>query len=313
MSDLAMGDLAMSAAGAKLTLGPILFNWPAEERRDFYFRIADEAPVDVVYLGEVVCAKRTSFFAPYLAEVVARLERAGKEVVHATLALLMTERELAAVREAAAADELLVEANDIACAALRAGRRHVIGPFVNVYNEGTLGYLVRNGAIRVVLPCELPAASLAPLVRAAGAAELELQVFGRLPLALSARCYHARLHELHKDGCQYVCADDPDGLDLATLDGEPFLAVNGTQTLSHTYCNLIGEVGALAERGIRYFRLWPHAIDMVAVAAAFRAVLDGREDATAADAHLRALAAGAVFSKGFHDAREGAAPVPPRQ
>ncbi len=39
------------AAKASLTLGPVLFNWPAETWRDFYFRIADEAPVDIVYLG----------------------------------------------------------------------------------------------------------------------------------------------------------------------------------------------------------------------------------------------------------------------
>ena len=36
---------------ANLTIGPLLFHWPAERKRDFYFRIADEAPVDTVYLG----------------------------------------------------------------------------------------------------------------------------------------------------------------------------------------------------------------------------------------------------------------------
>jgi len=45
-----------------LTLGPILFNWKPERRRDFYFRIADEAPIDCVYIGEVVCSKREPFF-----------------------------------------------------------------------------------------------------------------------------------------------------------------------------------------------------------------------------------------------------------
>ena len=32
----------------KLTLGPVLFNWAPEKWRDFYLRIADEAPVDSV-------------------------------------------------------------------------------------------------------------------------------------------------------------------------------------------------------------------------------------------------------------------------
>ncbi|HUI94161.1 MAG TPA: U32 family peptidase, partial [Xanthobacteraceae bacterium] len=36
-----------------LTLGPVLFNWPADRWRDFYVRIADEAPVDRVCVGEV--------------------------------------------------------------------------------------------------------------------------------------------------------------------------------------------------------------------------------------------------------------------
>jgi collagenase-like PrtC family protease len=45
----------------RLTLGPLLFNWPAERWRDFYARIADEAPVDRVVLGEVVCSKRQPF------------------------------------------------------------------------------------------------------------------------------------------------------------------------------------------------------------------------------------------------------------
>ncbi|MCP3056298.1 U32 family peptidase, partial [Aurantimonas sp. LRZ36] len=36
----------------RLTLGPVLYNWPADEWSDFYARIADEAPVDRVVVGE---------------------------------------------------------------------------------------------------------------------------------------------------------------------------------------------------------------------------------------------------------------------
>ena len=69
--------LAMSA----LTLGPLLFNWKPERRRDFYFRVADEAPVDCVYLGEVVCSKREPFFVddlPAIAERLAAARQAGR-------------------------------------------------------------------------------------------------------------------------------------------------------------------------------------------------------------------------------------------
>ncbi len=291
---------------AKLTLGPILFNWAAEEWRDFYFRIADEAPVDIVYLGEVVCAKRAPFIEPYLPEVAARLRGAGKEVVRSTLALVVGESEMDAVGAIAAGPDALVEANDVSCVALLAGRPHVIGPFVSVYNEGTLKYVVRNGAARVVLSNELSARSLAVLAQAADGAELEVQVFGRLPLAISARCYHARAHDLHKDGCQYVCASDPDGMPVDTLDGQPFLAVNGTQTLSYTYCNLVRELDELMNVGVACFRLWPHSTDMIAATRIFRGVLDGRDDTEAAWVRLSRLANVAPFSNGFYYGQEGA-------
>ena len=55
---------------AKLTLGPVLFHWPAERMQDFYARIADEADIDIVYLGESVCSKRASFFDPLLPDLI---------------------------------------------------------------------------------------------------------------------------------------------------------------------------------------------------------------------------------------------------
>lgn len=292
---------------AKLTLGPVFFNWRSEDKRDFYLRIADEAPLDTVCVGEVVCAKRAPFFEPFIPEVVERLERAGKEVVVSTLALVTDEQEMKAVRAIAAEAGLLVEANDVACIGLLAGRPHAVGPFVNVYNEGTLEYLARLGATRVSLPVELPARSLAALVKAAGCVELEVQVFGRMPLAISARCFHARAHNLHKNCCQYVCAKDLDGMLVETLDGDPFLVVNGTQTLSYTFCGLMGELAELRQMGINRFRLSPHAIDMVAVSQIFRDILDGREDPGAARRRLAELVTFAPFSNGYYYGKEGAA------
>ncbi len=292
---------------ATLSLGPLLFNWDAEEKRDFYFRIADEAALDTVYIGEVVCSKRASFFDPYIPEVVERLRRGGKRVVHSTLALIMSEREMDAVRDLAGAPDMPVEANDIASAALLAGRPHVVGPFVNVYNEGTLEYLAAQGADLVSLPWELSSRHLAALAKSAVAAgvELEVQVFGRVPLAISARCYHARAHGLHKDGCQYVCAEDRDGMNVETLDGESFLSVNGTQTLSHTLLNLIGELGELRDMGVNAFRLWPHDVDMVAVSGVFRDVLDGKLTVDDGRERLGELADFAPFANGFYHGAEG--------
>ncbi len=289
---------------AKLTLGPVLFNWTPEQWRDFYFRIADEAPVDTVYVGEVVCSKRAPFFEPVLPDVVERLMAAGKEVVFSTLALIMTDREMEAVRDLAGAEDFVVEANDVSACALLAGRPHVVGPMVNVYNEGTLQYLVGNGATRVCLPPELPAVSVGVLAKASGA-ETEVQVFGRLPLAISARCYHARSRGWEKDACQYACGDDPDGMDLETVDGTPFLAVNGTQTMSYTYCSLLFELAALVSMGVGHLRLSPHATDMVAVAGLFRDVVDGKMDPGDAEDRLSGLVEGVPFSNGFYHGTEG--------
>ena len=117
---------------AKLTIGPLFFNWPLERQRDFYLRLADEAPVDTVCLGEVVCAKRMPFLEPLWPEVIERLGRAGKEVVLSTPALVMGERELASLRDLTASDAALIEANEVAALALLAGRPHAVGPVVNV-------------------------------------------------------------------------------------------------------------------------------------------------------------------------------------
>lgn len=290
----------------RLALGPVLFNWTPERWRDFHLRIADEAPVETVYLGEAVCSKRAPFVAPHVPEVVERLQAAGKEVVLSTLTLIMDEREMQAVRDTIdAAGDLLVEANDVSAMALLAGRPHVVGPCVNVYNEGTLRTVARNGAVRVCLPVELPARSIGALADA-GEAELEVMVFGRLPLAISARCYHARSHGLAKDGCLFVCERDPDGLDVETLDGEPFLAINGVQTLSHAYANLVGELNALRSLGVGRFRLSPHTGDMVAVARAFRGVLDGVLEVAEADAVIRREIADRPVSNGYVHGRAGA-------
>ena len=291
----------------ELTLGPVLFNWPAEKWRDFYFRMADEAPLDVVYLGETVCLKRLPFIEPHLADVAERLLAAGKQVVFSTLALVMNRPERQALRAVAEGNDLTVEANDASALAYLRGRPHVIGPYMNVYNEDTLEFLASEGARRFCLPPEVPQGSLAPLIDRAGKLDvmLELFAYGRMPLAVSARCYHARAHKLSKDNCQFVCEQDPDGLELDTLDDEPFLTINGIQTMSHTCQNLLPNLAELQEMGIGAFRLSPHSHDMVAVAEQFRGVLDGRLDVGEALARLEDDGLDIPFSNGFLSGKAG--------
>jgi O2-independent ubiquinone biosynthesis protein UbiV len=303
-----MTDNATSEAG-RITLGPVLFNWPADIWRDFYFRMADEAPVDRVVLGEVVCSKRTPFTAGSLPDVIDRLQSAGKEVVLASPALVANERDRRATQELAEETDHTIEANDVGALTWLAGRRHDIGPFVNVYNEDTLNWLALRGAHRISLTGELDRTAIAALMAEAGPAgvELEVQVFGRLPLAISARCYHARAHSLHKDGCQFVCGRDADGLTVETLDAQPFLAINGTQTLSQGYALLIDEVDDLRRLGVSWFRLSPHSCDMVAVARLFRDRLDGRITPTEARLPAAAWIGAAGRANGFYYGQEGTA------
>jgi collagenase-like PrtC family protease len=300
-------EIAVPDQLSELTLGPVLYNWSPESWRDFYFRIADEAPVATVYLGEVICFKRAPLFEPYLEAVAARLSAAGKTVVFSTLAEVMSKLERKLVDSVCAEQTAVVEANDGAALLRLRGRPHHAGPFMNVYNERTVAVLARHGACNVCLPPEMPATAIAALCAEAAklGVTIEVQVFGRLPLALSARCYHARAHGLTKDSCQFICQNDPDGMSLRTLEDKPFLAVNGIQTLSHDYLNLIGELADLQAMGVNRFRLSPHSCDMVEVATIFRAVLDRRIAGPDAAARLEALKLDAPFSNGFYYGKPG--------
>ncbi|MBT3990289.1 MAG: U32 family peptidase [Rhodospirillaceae bacterium] len=290
---------------SQLTLGPVLFNWPVERWRDFYFRIADEAPLDTVYLGEVVCSKRLPFYAEHLPVVAERLMAAGKDVVFSTLALVMNKRELDQQRNLAQMTDTLIEANDLSAISALNGRPHIVGPYINTYNEGTAAHFVRRGAQRIVLPPELPGETIGILAETG--IDLEVQVFGRLPLALSSRCYHARSRNLHKDNCQFVCAEDLDGMTLSTVDGSDFLTVNGTQTLSYRYGNLAGELSDLQNMGVTHFRLSPHATDMVAVTHCFRRQLDGELTVDEALNQLSELLSNVPFADGFFHDQAGVA------
>ncbi len=287
----------------KLTLGPVLFNWEPSSWRDFYFHVADEAPVDIVYVGEVVCSKRQPFYNKVLPEVVERLKKAGKEVVLSSLAMVMNKREAKTMRELAANEDLPIEVNDVSALAHIAKRDHVIGPYINVYNEDTLQHLAAHGARRVCLAPEIHFASAKILAEAGEACNtnIETQVFGRMPLAVSARCYHARLHKLTKDNCQFVCNRDPDGLPLNTLDNRSFLAINGIQTMSDSYLDLSDKMGEMQAAGIRHFRLSPQDCDMVKVACLYRRAGKGENVAE----KLKALLPDARFSNGYYGGGAG--------
>jgi len=291
----------------QLTLGPVLLNWPAETWRDFYFRVADEMPVDTVFLGEVVCAKRAALFDPHLEEVAARLEAAGKRLTFSTLAEVTSSIDRKLVKRVAASPDLSIEANDVSALSYLDGRAHAIGPYMNVYNEDSLEFFAGNGARSICLPPELPADAIAVLgskARSLGV-ELEVQVYGRIPLALSARCYHARAHGRTKDSCQFVCDREPDGMVLRTQEHTPFLTINGIQTQSYTCLNLIGELGELTACGVSRFRISPQSSGTREATEGFWAVLHNQISAEEATVRLGEHGIGAPFSNGFFHRQPG--------
>ena len=291
----------------QLTIAPILFHWNAEQKLDFYARIADEAPVDVVYLGEVICSKRTPFFEKHYDEVAERLTRGGKKVVFSTLAEVMLKRERNMIAGFCDLENYELEINDSSALWHLDDKPFRVGSLMNVYNEDTMAYLTNYGATHFSLPPELPGTSVSILAQQAKqlGVTTEVQVFGRVSLALSARCYHARAHNRIKDNCQFVCEEDMDGMPLNTLDKEEFLTVNGIQTLSHSYLNLLGELEGMKEMGVSHFRLVPHTQDMVAVARIFRDALDNTVSVEESREKLASMGIPAPFSNGFWHGKPG--------
>lgn len=259
----------------KLSLGPILYYWDREKVFDFYREVA-QSSVDIVYLGETVCSKRTLIRLEEWFDIADSLTAAGKEVVLSTMALLEADSEIKRLRRICENDRYWVEANDMGAVNLMQGKPFVAGHSVNVYNERTLRLLADKGLRRWVLPVELSHETLAAMQqhRPEGV-ETEVFAYGRLPLAYSARCFTARAHNLPKDDCQYRCLDYPDGLTLAAQDETRFLALNGIQTQSAQTFNLLSELPHLEELGVDVIRLSPQSNQMMRVIDVFSRAMNG--------------------------------------
>ena len=264
----------------RLSLAPIPYFWPRAATLGFY-RAAADWPVDCVYLGETVCSKRRELRSADWLALADELAGAGKEVVLSSLALIEAESELSSLRRMVENGRFRIEANDVSAVQLCRvrGLPFVGGPSLNVYNPRTLAMLVEDGLRRWVPGVELGHALLAELLDAARAdgitlPEIEVQAWGRLPLSWSARCFTARAFDLPKDQCGFRCIEHPDGLPLATREGEAFLRINGIQVQGDEVCDLGPELPELAALGVDWLRLVPQAEGMDAVVARFRAALD---------------------------------------
>lgn len=264
----------------KIAVGPLLYHWPRKRLQTFYAQVA-ESTADIVYLGETVCSKRREYGPEDWLETAAILRAAGKEVVLSTLALLEAESELGVLRRLCGQEDYLVEANDMAAVyrRRRQGLSFVAGTSINCYNAPALERLCDWGATRWVAPVEMPRDHLVEILQEVNATDMhrsiEVEVFawGRLPLAYSARCFTARAHDLPKDRCQLRCIDYPDGLPLATQDGEAILTINGIQTQSAAIQDLCSDWQDLATAGVGVLRISPQDHDTLEVVEELAAAL----------------------------------------
>ena len=252
----------------KLSLGPLQYFWPRERTLAFY-REAATWPLDVIYLGETVCSKRRELGTRDWIALAEELAGEGREVVLSSLALVEAESELNAVLRMLDHGGFLIEANDLTTVQLcrERGLPFVAGPTLNVYNHRALAMLAEDGLRRWVPGVEQGEQLLADLLaacRAEGATppELEVIAWGRLPLSYSARCFTARALDVAKDACGFRCIEHPEGLPLATREGEPFLRINGIQIQGEEVTDLGPELPSLRALGVGVLRLYPQAAGM---------------------------------------------------
>ena len=277
----------------KLSLGPIQFFWQKETLLEFYVQMLD-SPLDTIYLGETVCSRRQKMrFADWFG-LAQDLADSGKEIILSSQVLLESESDLKRLRKITGQTQFKIEANDMG--AVKLAREHgipfVAGASLNIYNEATLQLFQSLGAYRWVAPAELARDKVADIARLSDGLETEIFAWGKIPLAYSSRCFTARHYNLNKDSCEFRCLDHEHGLTMNTREGQPFLTINGIQTMSYGSQCLLPHHADMVAIGVNILRLSPQLTDMPRIIELHRALLDGQTTLDEALPELARLSTG---------------------
>lgn len=268
----------------KLSLGPILFFWPRAKVETFYQEMAEQ-PLDYIYMGETVCAKRRELNLDAWIGLAKETQQQSKaQILLSGLTLIEANSEIGALKRLCENGEFTVEANDMAAVQFLAERKlpFVGGPALNIYSGNTLAEFIDSGMQRWSPPVEVSGAMINAALKQLdelGVARPGVEVFayGHLPLAYSARCFTARAENRPKDDCQLCCINYSEGIPLLSQEGQEVFTINGIQTMSAEVNNLLADFPSLAEVGADVARLSPRAEGMLEVVQAWDRVRNGQQ------------------------------------